>query len=73
MPKKNVSPISGCDRLESNKEILIRLEDFLEANPDLRFIQALRALDIIEEGKDKFYEESQTTLKNIEGKIKGRK
>ena len=52
-------------RLEANREILLRLEGFLEANPDLRFIQALKVLAIIDEGKDKFHEESTQTLETI--------
>lgn len=52
-------------RLEANREIIIKVEDFLEKNPDMRFIQALWALNIIERDRDKFYEESETTLHSL--------
>ena len=61
MPKK-----INLTRLEANREIILLLEDFLERNPDLRFVQALHALRIIDGNKDKFYEESKETLKIVE-------
>lgn len=57
-------------RLEANREIIIKLEDYLEANPDSRFIQALWALNVIEQNQDKFYEESEATLKVLQERLK---
>lgn len=51
-------------RQESNKEILKKLEYYIEQYPDMRFCQLLYMLDIID-GTDKFYEESNTTLVNL--------
>ena len=61
-------------RQDCNLEIVSRLEDFFtdDKNKDLRFIQGLWALGIIEaEEEDKFYEESVKTLAKIEKKLKG--
>ena len=52
------------NRQESNKEILKKLEYYIEQYPDMRFCQLLYMLDIID-GTDKFYEESNTTLVNL--------
>lgn len=62
-------------RLEANRLILNELSNLIEAQPDLRFIQALSGLDIIEilydsdwkciGYKDTFHEESEKTLKRI--------
>lgn len=48
-------------RQESNKEILKKLEYYVEQYPDMRFCQLLYILNIMD-GSDKFYEESDTTL-----------
>lgn len=48
-------------RQESNKEILKKLEYYVEQYPDMRFCQLLYMLNIMD-GSDKFYEESDTTL-----------
>lgn len=57
------------NRKESNKKILQLLEKKLEESPDLRFIQALWALKIIDQEDnhiiDRFYEEPSVTLKRI--------
>jgi len=48
-------------RINYNVEILERLKDYLLANPNVRFCQALYNLGII--GKeDKYYEEPSRTL-----------
>lgn len=64
-------------RKEKNEKILEILKNYLESNPNIRFIQALWALKIIdskvEEGVgheiivpvDRFYEEPNETLKRI--------
>lgn len=62
-------------RLEANRQILSELSNLIETHPDLRFIQALSGLDIIEPlydtdwrcigYKDTFHEESEKTLKRI--------
>lgn len=65
------------NRKEENKKLLKVLEDYLENNPDIRFIQALWALGIIDREVtdssgfetsfivDRFYEESDKTLERI--------
>ena len=69
---KNVS-----ERIKSNQKLLELLKETLCKNPELRFIQALWSLKIIdskvEEGAgheiivpvDRFYEEPSETLKRI--------
>lgn len=61
-------------RKESNLKITERLKEYFEKNPNIRFHQALYNLSIntceydSQENyiiKDKFYEESLDTLKNI--------
>lgn len=58
------------NRKEENEKLLKILKDYLEANPDIRFIQALWNLKLIDskigEGIiDRFYEEPSETLKRI--------
>lgn len=64
------------NRKESNERLLKMLKDYLEANPDIRFIQALWNLHIIDREPiwnpgeinppiDRFYEEPDDTLKRI--------
>lgn len=58
------------NRKEENEKLLKILKDYLEANPDIRFIQALWNLKLIDskigEGIiDRFYEEPNETLKRI--------
>lgn len=50
-------------RQESNKEILKKLEYYVEQYPDMRFCQLLYMLGFY--NGDKFYEESVTTLVNM--------
>lgn len=63
-------------REEDNLKILQKLFFIITDEPDLRFIQALWALGIVdrEEGsleiKDRFYEEPCDTLKRIESRLK---
>ena len=52
------------DRYINNLEILKRLDTFLHENPEMRFIQALWALNIVD-NSDRFYEESSYTLKKM--------
>lgn len=63
-------------RKEDNEKLLKILKDYLEANPDIRFIQALWNLHIIDKDPiwnpgeinppiDRFYEEPSETLKRI--------
>ena len=52
------------DRYENNIKILEILNKFLNKNKDLRFIQALWSLNIIDK-EDRFYEESEETLSKI--------
>ena len=51
-------------RQMTNKEILKKLEYYVEQYPDMRFCQLLYMLNVID-GSDKFYEESNTTLANL--------
>lgn len=55
------------NRLEINKQILKNLEYYIEKYPDMRFCQLLYFLNIID-NTDKFYEESNTTLVNMNWK-----
>lgn len=52
------------NRQEVNKEILKKLEYYVERYPDMRFCQLLYMLNIMD-GSNKFYEESNTTLVNL--------
>lgn len=61
-------------RKEANQKLLEILKETLENNPELRFIQALWALNLIDMHSmgniasdivDRFYEESSTTLERI--------
>ena len=63
-------------RSELNEQILRKLSNYLRDNPDIRFIQALWNLKIIDsitdefgntEVIDRFYEEPIHTLKRING------
>ena len=75
IPSTN-KPLS-MNRIEANKKLLELLRETLCKNPELRFIQALWSLKIIdskvEEGAgheiivpvDRFYEEPSETLKRI--------
>lgn len=62
------------NRKEANQKLLEILKETLENNPELRFIQALWALNLIDihsmgniagDIVDRFYEESSTTLERI--------
>lgn len=54
-------------RQEGNKKLLEILAKKLEENPDLRFIQTLWGLNIIDSDViiDRFFEEPSETLKRI--------
>ena len=60
-------------RQEYNLKILQKLFALIMNEPDLRFIQALWTLKLIEREKDsldikdRFYEEPEDTLKRMEG------
>ena len=47
-----------------NKECLRELTEFLKDHPEMRFIQALWALGIVN-SEDRFYEESEVTFNKI--------
>lgn len=47
-----------------NKECLRELTEFLKNHPEMRFIQALWALGIVN-NEDRFYEEPEVTLNKI--------
>ena len=44
------------NRYENNKKILTKIAEFIERCPDMRFIQLLWALGIVN-SEDRFYEE----------------
>lgn len=54
-------------RKQANFKILTRLAQIIECSPHLRFQQILSNYKVCELGKDKFYEESIETLRNLEG------
>ena len=56
--------LNWTDRGKYNKECLRLLEAYLNKCPELRFIQALWALDIVNR-EDRFYEEPDVTLEKI--------
>ena len=58
------------NRQKYNLAVLSKLQEFLQKNPDFRFIQALWALDIIDRDEnnliiDRFYEEPDKTLEKV--------
>ena len=58
------------DRQVYNLKIVKKLEEYIEKNPQMRFIQALWALGIITRDgnlniEDKFYEEPDETYKKV--------
>lgn len=56
------------NRKKYNQKILTILEREVEENPQLRFIQILHILGIID-GTDKFYEEPKLTYEKIKKEI----
>lgn len=56
-------------RKQANFKILTRLAQIIECSPHLRFQQILSNYKVCELGKDKFYEESIETLRNLEGEM----
>lgn len=52
------------NRAKYNKECLEHLTKYIEAHPELRFIQALWALNIVDR-EDRFHEEPSVTLEKI--------
>lgn len=61
----NINIPSFNNRFEFNKKIIKLLDDYITKNRDMRFIQALYALSIIEDGEDKFHEESSETYDKL--------
>ncbi|MGM9530405.1 hypothetical protein [Intestinibacter sp.] len=55
------------ERKEDNLKILKKLESYLNKYPDIRFIQALWSLHIVDE-LDRFYEEPSITIKRMVNK-----
>lgn len=56
-------------RYEYNKKILDIIKQEIEKNKDLRFIQLLWNLNIVDH-EDRFYEESKETFDKLNGEIK---
>lgn len=57
---------ANTNRLRNNIKILELLADFMETREDLRFCQVLNILGL---DKDRFYEEPNDTIKDIEKRI----
>jgi hypothetical protein len=64
------------DRCEANREILRRLSEYIQENPEIRFCQALYNCHIVESlerytwdmaWQDEFYTESTETLRRVRG------
>ena len=53
------------NRYENNKKIFTKIAEFIERCPDMRFIQLLWALGIVN-SEDRFYEESEKTAEIVE-------
>lgn len=66
--KKHWHPAKHSDRSKYNLEILEEVKKFLEKQPDMRFIQALWALNIVDK-EDRFYEEPQVTLEKVKSAL----
>ena len=61
------------NRLESNIKILDILKQLACMFPDMRFNQLLINIQVVLEGKDQFYEESEKTLDRLRNYINTRK
>ena len=63
------------DNREENRKILEIIGESIETNPELRFIQILWSLRLIDregmEIRDRFYEPSKVTLERLEGTWQG--
>lgn len=55
----------NSNRHKDNLEIIRRLVEIMDTYPELRFQQILYTYKIVEESKDKFYEESSETLRKL--------
>lgn len=60
-------------RLEANIKILNIVEQLACMFPDMRFNQLLINTQVVLEGKDQFYEESEKTLDRLKNYINTRK
>ena len=60
-------------RLEANIKILNIVEQLACMFPDMRFNQLLINTQVVLEGKDQFYEESENTLDRLRNYINTRK
>lgn len=56
-------------RLQANEEILKRLGQIVQRNPNWRFHQILQNYNVENPGVDQWYEESTITLTNLEGSM----
>ena len=61
------------NRLESNIKILDIIKQLAYMFPDMRFNQLLINTQVVLEGKDQFYEESEKTLDRLRNYINTRK
>lgn len=65
--KERIDKFEGRGKYERQKynlQILEEMKKFLEKQPDMRFIQALWALNIVDK-EDRFYEEPEITLAKV--------
>lgn len=56
-------------RHKDNLKIIHRIVEIMDNYPEIRFQQILYAYNIVEEGKDKFYEEPSETLRKLNHNI----
>lgn len=56
-------------RKEYNKKLLLLLEEEIDKNPEIRFIQLLYNTGIIGEKQDRFYEESKLTYHKVKRRL----
>ena len=56
-------------RRKDNLAIIRRIVEIMDNHPELRFQQILYIYNIVEEGKDKFYEEPFETLNKLNKNI----
>lgn len=57
------------NRHKDNLAIIRRIVEIMDNYPELRFQQILYVYNIVEEGKDKFYEEPSETLRKLNHNI----
>ena len=64
-PRRKLTDLETA-RLAKNREIVAKLGELVEKYPEWRFHQLLMNVGLEEPGKDKWYEESTTTMSNLD-------